>query len=77
MSDTVAQAMVSEIGLDMSRFPTAGQLLLGRPLPQERQERRQAAVDGVAYRDLGPAHFDRLARKLHTLGCEVEIKNAA
>jgi transposase len=42
--------------------------------------------DGVAYRDLGAAHFDhhdktktigRLVRRLRDLGCEVEVKHAA
>jgi hypothetical protein len=42
--------------------------------------------DGVEYRDLGPAHFDRrdktkaisrLVRRLSDLGCEVEVKHAA
>jgi transposase len=42
--------------------------------------------DGVEYRDLGPDHFERrdkskainrLVRRLHDLGCEVELKHAA
>lgn len=42
--------------------------------------------DGVEYQDLGPDHFDRrdkskvitrLVRRLHDLGCEVELKHAA
>lgn len=42
--------------------------------------------DGVEYRDLGPDHFERrdkskainrLVRRLHNLGCEVELKHAA
>ena len=42
--------------------------------------------DGVEYQDLGPDHFDRrdkskainrLVRRLHDLGCEVELKYAA
>ena len=42
--------------------------------------------DGTEYRDLGPDHFDkldktktvtRLLRRLHDLGCDVEVKKAA
>jgi transposase len=149
VSDTVAQAIVSEIGIDMSRFPTAGHLLSWAGLCPKSDEsagkRRSTRIrkggnwiktmlvqaawagarkkdsylhaqflrlksrrgpkkaiiavaasiltaayfmlrNGVEYRDLGPAHFDRrdtekaidrLVRKLHTLGCEVEIKSAA
>lgn len=42
--------------------------------------------NGVEYQDLGPEHFDRrdkskainrLVRRLHDLGCEVELKHAA
>jgi hypothetical protein len=42
--------------------------------------------DDVEYQDLGPDHFDRrdrskaitrLVRRLHDLGCEVELKHAA
>jgi hypothetical protein len=42
--------------------------------------------DGVAYKDLGPDHFDRLnkpkaitrlVRRLKDLGCEVELKHVA
>lgn len=42
--------------------------------------------DGIEYQDLGPDHFDRrdksktisrLVRRLHDLGCEVEVKHAA
>lgn len=42
--------------------------------------------DGVEYRDLGPDHFDRhdrskainrLVRRLHDLGCEVDLKHVA
>jgi transposase len=50
VSDLSAQAIVAEIGTDMGRFPTAGHLLaavpptLGRPLPPQRRERRQAPL---------------------------------
>lgn len=42
--------------------------------------------DNVEYRDPGPGYFERhdksktigrLVRKLHALGCEVELKQAA
>ena len=40
-----AQVIVAEIGLDMGRFPTAGHLdLLGRAVPEQRRERRQAPL---------------------------------
>ena len=46
VGDTVAQVLVAEIGLDMTRFPTAGHLdLLGGALPADGRERRQAALD--------------------------------
>jgi len=149
ISDIVAQAVVSEIGIDMSRFPTSGHLISWAGLCPKNDEsagkRRSTRLrkggswlktilvqsawaatkckdsylraqflriksrrgpkkaimavtasmltaiyfmlrDGVAYRDLGADHFDRhdksktitrLVRKLKTLGCDVEVKQAA
>ena len=149
ISDTVAQVIVSEIGLDMSRFPTAGHLISWAGLCPRKDESagkrrstrarkgapwlkatlvqsawaairvkdtylraqflriksrrgpKKAALavaasmltaiyfmlrDGTEYRDLGPDHFDkldktktvtRLLRRLHDLGCDVEVKKAA
>jgi transposase len=49
ISDLTAQIIVSEIGTDMSRFPTAGHLnLLGRTMPAQRRERRQAPFHPAA-----------------------------
>ena len=46
-----AQVIVSEIGTDMDRFPTAGHLLvLGRPLSPQRRERRKTPLDPAAPR---------------------------
>ena len=40
-----AQVIIAEIGIDMSRFPTAGHLISwAGPVPAERRERRQAAL---------------------------------
>jgi len=47
IKDVAAQVIVSEIGIDMTRFPTAAHLL-GRPLPAQRRERRQAAFYSFA-----------------------------
>jgi len=149
ISDIVAQAVVSEIGIDMSRFPTSGHLISWAGLCPKNDEsagkRRSTRLrkggswlktilvqsawaatkckdsylraqflriksrrgpkkaimavtasmltaiyfmlrDGVAYRDLGADHFDRhdksktitrLVRKLKTLGCDVDVKQAA
>ena len=41
-----ARVIVAEIGLDMGRFPTAG--LLGRAVPGQRRERRQAPLRPAA-----------------------------
>jgi transposase len=148
VSDIVAQVIVAEIGVDMSRFPTAGNLISWAGLCPRNDEsagkRRStrlrksgnwlkttlvtaawAAVrkknsylqaqflriksrrgakkailavaasmltacyyilrDGVQYRDLGSAHFDRrdrsktirrLIRRLGDLGCRVEVHAA-
>ena len=49
VSDLTAQVIVSEIGVDMSRFATAGHLdLVGRPVPAQRRERRQAPLHAAA-----------------------------
>jgi transposase len=149
VSDIVAQAVVSEIGVDMARFPSAGHLLswaglcprndesagkrrstrLRKGAPwlktvlvqaawaatrrkdsylraqflrlKSRRGPKKAIIavaasmlnatyfmlrDGVAYQDLGAAHFERhdrsktilrLVRKLHNLGCDVAVKEAA
>src|SRR5579863_5674630 len=45
ISTLSAQVILSEIGTDMSRFPTAGPShLLGWPLSQQRRERRQTPI---------------------------------
>lgn len=147
--DIAAQVILSEIGADMSRFPTSGHLLSWAGLCPRNDEsagkRRSNRVrdgakwlkttlvqaawaatgvktsylraqflriksrrgpkkailavaasiltaayimlrDGVEYRDLGATYFDhldkkktvaRLVRRLHDLGCEVELKNVA
>jgi transposase len=149
VSDVVGQVIISEIGLDMSRFPTVGHLiswaglcprndesagkrrstrlrmgapwlktmlvqaawsatrsketylraqfqrLKGRRGPKKAIMAVAASIltavyimlrDGVPYRDLGHDYFDRLdkaktinrlVRRLHDLGCEVELKTAA
>ena len=149
VSDIVAQVIVAEIGVDMSRFPTAGHLVSWGGLCPRNDEsagkRRSTRVrksanwlkttlvtaawsavrkkdsylkaqflriksrrgakkailavaasmltacfhmlrDGVDYRDLGAAHFDRrdktktihrLVRRLADLGCQVEVRQAA
>lgn len=149
ISDIVAQAVVSEIGVDMSRFPSPGHLISWAGLCPKNDEsagkRRSTRLrkggswlktilvqsawaatqcktsylraqflrlksrrgpkkaimavtasiltaiyfmlrDDVAYKDLGAGHFDRhdksktitkLVRKLKTLGCDVEVKQAA
>lgn len=149
ISDVVAQVVVSEIGLDMTRFPTVGHLIswaglcprndesagkrrstrLRKGAPWLKTALVQAAWsavrskgiylraqflrvksrrgpkkaimavaasmltamyfmlrDGVDYRELGPAHFDRLdkkktvtrlTRRLEELGYAVELKPAA
>lgn len=149
VSDTVAHVIVAEIGLDMSRFPTAGHLVSWAGLCPRNDEsagkRRSTRVrrsgtwlkttlvtaawaavrtkdsylrsqflrlksrrgpkkailavaasmmtaayhmlrNRVPYHDLGPDHFgrlekskaiSRLVRRLHQLGCDVEIKHAA
>jgi transposase len=149
VSETLAQTIVAEIGVDMSRFPTAGHLISWAGLCPRQDEsagkRRSTRVrhgspwlktglvqaawaaartkdcylraqflrlksrrgpkkailavaasiltaayhmlrDGTAYRDLGGAYFDRLdrtktilrlVRKLHDLGCDVDVKAAA
>jgi transposase len=148
ISDIVAQVIVAEIGVDMSRFPTAGHLISWAGLCPRNDEsagkRRSTRVrhagtwlkptlvtaawaaahknksylqaqflriksrrgakkailavaasmltacyhmlrDGVQYRDLGPAHFDRrdrtktihrLMRRLEDLGCRVQLHAA-
>jgi transposase len=148
VSDIVAQVIVAEIGVDMSRFPTAGNLVSWAGLCPRNDEsagkRRSTRVrksgtwlkttlvtaawaavrkkdsylqtqfvriksrrgakkavlavaasmltasyymlrDGVPYRDLGSAHFDRrdrtktihrLIRRLGDLGCRVEVHAA-
>src|SRR5215831_18346829 len=45
-----ACVILAEIGRDMSRFPTAAHLILGRPVSEERRECRQAALDPDAQR---------------------------
>ena len=149
VSDVVGQVIISEVGLDMSRFPTVGHLIswaglcprndesagkrrstrlrMGAPwlktmlvqaawgatrsketylraqfqrLKSRRGPKKAIMAvaasiltavyimlrDGVAYRDLGHDYFDRLdkaktihrlVRRLHDLGCEVELKTAA
>lgn len=149
VSEVVAHVIVAEIGVDMSRFPTAGHLISWAGLCPRNDEsagkRRSTRVrksgtwlkttlvtaawaavrkkntylhtqflriksrrgakkailavaasmltaayhmlrDGVDYRDLGADHYDRqdrsraisrLVRRLHHLGCQVEIKPAA
>jgi len=148
IADIAAQVIVAEIGVDMSRFPTAGNLVSWAGLCPRNDEsagkRRSTRVrksgtwlkttlvttawaavrkkdtylqaqflriksrrgakkailavaasmltacyfmlrDGVPYRDLGPAHFDRrdrtktirrLIRRLGDLGCRVEVHAA-
>lgn len=149
ISEVAAHAIIAEVGVDMSRFPTSGNLIswaglcpgndesagkrrstrLRHGAPwlktllvqcawcatrakdtylraqflrlKNRRGPRKAIMgvaasiltaiyfmlrDGVAYKDLGPDHFDRhdksktilrLVRKLNTLGCDVEIKQKA
>jgi transposase len=144
-----AQSILAEIGIDMSRFPTAGHLISWAGLAPRNDEsagkRRSTRVrkgapwlkpvlvqcawgaarakdsylraqflriksrrgpkkailavaasiltaayhilrDDIPYQDLGPDHFERinkhkvasrLVRKLHNLGCQVEVKEAA
>jgi hypothetical protein len=49
VSDLTAQVIVSEIGTDMARFPIAGHLIfVGRTVPAQRRERRQAALHPAA-----------------------------
>ena len=46
VSELAGQGIVAEIGIDMSRFPTAGHLISWAGLcPEERRERRQAPLD--------------------------------
>ncbi len=48
VSDLTAQVILSEIGLDMDRFPTAGHMISGRAVPEERRERGKAPLDTAA-----------------------------
>ena len=149
IGDVAAHVIISEIGADMGRFPSAGHLVSWAGLCPRNDEsagkRRSTRVrksgtwlkttlvtaawaairkkdtylrsqflrlktrrgpkkaivavaasmltaayhmlrNRIAYRDLGPAHFDqlntahainRLVRRLNQLGCDVEIKHAA
>ena len=58
VSDLTASVLVAEIGVDMSRFPSAGHSdLLGRAVPAQRRERRQAPLHpGAQERDLDQDH---------------------
>jgi transposase len=90
ISDVTAQVIVSEIGVDMSRFPTAGHLISWAGLCPRNDEsagkRRSTLRDNVDYRDLGTDYFDRtdrsrqadrLVKRLGALGYAVELKAVA
>lgn len=48
VSVLAARTIVAEIGRDMSRFPTAGHLVLGGSVSRPERERRQEEIDPIA-----------------------------
>jgi transposase len=87
-----AHVIVSEIGIDMSRFPSAAHLLSWAcicPRNDESAGKRRSnrmLKDGTMYNDLGSDHFvrhstdqqkNRLVKRLTDLGYAVEIKPLA